>query len=114
MVISSALLLLLSAYGLSDSYEEYSRLSNQLSDRIEWIDNNGSINLTKEAAKRKLSALSRISNVQDISKKHFSTWKNGKCYWIFDLPAQEKAHRIYFFCKRDRSGVSRVTKIKVS
>jgi len=113
MIISSALILLLTTHGISESQTEYNKLSQQLADRIEWMDQSGSNMLAKRAAKVKLEKLSK-SSVKEITRKHFSSWKNGKCYWIFNVTTQESEYRVFFFSRRDASGKSRVTKIKVT
>ncbi len=113
MIISSALILLLTTYGVSESQAEYNKLSQQLADHIEWMDQSGSHKLTKRAAQNKLKNLSKNS-IEAITRKHYSAWKNGKCYWIFNLKTQDDEYRVFFFSRRDRDGQSLVTKIKVN
>ncbi len=113
MIISSALILLLTTHGVSESQAEYNKLSKQLADRIEWMDQGGSSMLTKRAAQIKLDQLSK-STIQEITRKHYSSWKNGKCYWIFTLTTQDSEYRVFFFSRRDAKGQSHVTKIKVT
>ncbi len=113
MIISSALILLLSTNGVSDNQAEYNKLSQQLADQIEWMDQSGSRILTKRAAQIKLDELSNRS-IKDITRKHYSSWKNGKCYWIFDLTTKHDEYRVFFFSRRDKGGHSRVTKIKIT
>jgi len=113
MIITSALVLLLTTHSISDSHHEYHKLSKQLADRIEWIDQSGSRTITKRAAQAKLLHLSD-NTPDEISKKHFSSWKNGKCYWIFNIASSTGDHRVFFFCRRDRTGQSKVTKIKIT
>jgi len=113
MILTSAILLLLSSHVLSDSHQEYDRLSNQLAQEVEWIDAQGIQQISKARAVEKLSEFAR-SSTTEISQKHFSSWKNGKCYWIFDLETDTQGHRVFFYCTKDKRGHERVTKIKVS
>jgi len=113
MIVTSAILLLLSTQSLTESHQEFDRLAHQLANHIVWSDEEGSRHLSSRAARIKLKNLSDQS-LGGVSQKHFSNWKNNKCYWIFNITSDTKSYRIFFYCERDAKGQSIVTKIKVS
>ncbi len=114
MIFTSALLILLSAPITSDAYVNYQELTNQLNGSVEWIDENGSSQLSKSDAKRLLQKFAKGLSKESYSVRHSSEWKNDKCFKIIQLKGHDRGYRVFFQCAINHKSEPVVTKVKVN
>lgn len=118
MIIVSAFLIAFTATPTTtpvDAYYRYHELSNQLAHHIEWIDDQGTRTISKHHAKALLKQYAQGVNKESFSVRHFSAWKNNKCFKILHLTSGNQTYRVFFQCCRDnKKNKNNVTKIKVT